>query len=108
MKDPGETNNGRLRDVALITRPTKNSPINGAALRKLVHDLHSAANAFHFTVDTLVSEMGVGISERQLKKIRQLRQHVTLNFECIELVCQALVNIQPQDHSNDNHPHPSR
>lgn len=109
MKDPGETNYGRLRDVALITRPTKNSShLNAGVLRKIVHDLHSAANAFHFAVDTLASQMEVGTKDRQLKKISQLRQHVRLNFECIELVCQALVNIQPQDLPDDNHPHPSR
>lgn len=109
MKDPGETNHGRLRDIALISRPTKNpSTLTKDALRKLVHDLHSAANAFHFAVDILVSEMEVGTTDRQLKKNRQLRQHVRLNFECIELVCQALVNIQPQDLSDDNHSHPSR
>jgi hypothetical protein len=109
MKDSGETNYGRLRDVALITKPKKNSStLKAGALRKLVHDLHSAANAFHFAVDTLASEMEVGTSEWQLKKISQLRQHVRLNFECIELFCQALVNIQPQDLSDDKHPHPSR
>jgi hypothetical protein len=109
MKDPDETNDGRLRDVALITRPIKHaSNLSAEALRKLVHDLHSAANAFHFAVDTLVSEMEIGPRERHLKKISQLRQHVRLNFECIELVCQALVNIQLQDLSDDNHPHPSR
>lgn len=109
MKDPGETSCGRLRDVALITRPKKNSStLNAGSLRKLVHDLHSAANAFHFAVDTMMSEMGVGTSERQLKKISQLRQHVMLNFECIDLVCQALVNIPPKDLVDDNHPHPFR
>ena len=95
MKHNAKTSPTRFRDLELITVTVSESSIPSAdKLRKLAHDLQSAANAFHFAIETMASETKDCGSERQIKKISQLRQHVKLNLECIELVCRSLLNIQ--------------
>lgn len=109
MKHSNETNPSRFRDLKLITATVNNSSIPGADhLRMLAHDLQSAANAFHFTIETMASEESDKTSERQAKKISQLRQHVKLNIECIELVCRSLLNIKQQETNRGYDTYPPR
>jgi hypothetical protein len=109
MKHTTENNPSRFGDLELITTTVNNSSMPSADhLRMLAHDLQSAANAFHFTIETMASEKTDKTSERQAKKFSQLRQHVKLNIECIELVCRSLLNIKQQETNRGYDPYPPR
>lgn len=66
------------------------SEVTKSSIRKLIHDLASATNAFCFLVDQIGSNAEQHINHIEQRMLEQLSQHAAMNRFWINKLCNSL------------------
>jgi hypothetical protein len=66
------------------------SDVSPTEIQKCVHNIYASSQAFSMLIEEYESQLGESKSERQIRKLQQLRAHLDLSIKLADIVVSLL------------------